>query len=38
MTIKSALKLGDARKEAKAIQGRVAKGNDPLTERREAAR
>jgi integrase len=36
MTIKAALKLADARKEAKAIQGRVAKGDDPLTERRNA--
>jgi integrase len=36
MTIKAALKLADARKEAKAIQGRVAKGDDPLTERRKA--
>jgi integrase len=36
MTVKATLKLADARKEAKAIMGRVAKGNDPLTERREA--
>src|SRR5882724_7799887 len=36
MTIKATLKLADARKEAKAIMGRVAKGDDPLTERREA--
>jgi integrase len=36
MTIKAALKLADARKEAKVVQGRVAKGNDPLTERRKA--
>jgi Arm DNA-binding domain len=34
--IKGTLKLADARKEAKAILGRVAKGNDPLTERRKA--
>jgi hypothetical protein len=36
MTIKATLKLADARKEAKAILGRVAKGNDPLAERRKA--
>src|SRR6266699_2172664 len=37
MTIRATLKLADARKEARAIQGRVAKGDDPLTERRKAA-
>jgi len=36
MTIKATLKLADARKEAKAILGRVAKGSDPLAERRKA--
>jgi integrase len=34
MTLKPGLKIGEARKEAKAIIGRVAKGGDPLTERR----
>jgi len=34
--LKAALSLSDARKEAKAILGRVAKGGDPLTERRKA--
>jgi hypothetical protein len=29
------LKLGEARKEAKAVMGRVAKGGDPLAERRQ---
>jgi integrase len=38
MTLRAALKLADARKEAKAIMGRVAKGNDPLAERRKAKR
>jgi integrase len=36
MTIRAALKLADARKEAKAILGRVAKGADPLIEHRRA--
>ena len=36
MAIKRTLKLADARKEAKVILGRVAKGNDPLAERRKA--
>lgn len=35
LAIKSNLKLGEARKEARAILGAVAKGADPLTERRE---
>jgi integrase len=35
LAIKATLKLGEARKEAKAILGRVAKGHDPLTERRK---
>ena len=33
--LKAALSLSDARKEAKAILGRVAKGGDPLAERRK---
>jgi integrase len=33
--IKATLKLGEARKEARAILGRVAKGHDPLAERRK---
>jgi integrase len=33
--IRAALKLGEARKEARAILGAVAKGHDPLAERRE---
>jgi integrase len=37
MHLKSGLTLSDARKEAKAILGAVAKGGDPLTERRRAA-
>jgi integrase len=37
MTIKGVLKLDDARREAKAILGRVAKGQDPLQERRDEA-
>ena len=36
LAIKATLKLGEARKEAKAILGAVAKGRDPLTERRKA--
>jgi integrase len=36
LAIKATLKLGEARKEARAILGRVAKGGDPLTERRKA--
>jgi Arm DNA-binding domain len=38
MHLKPGLTLTDARKEAKAVQGRVAKGGDPLAERRKAAR
>jgi integrase len=34
--INATLKLGDARKEAKAILGKVAKGGDPLAERHKA--
>src|SRR5262250_987416 len=37
MHLKSGLSLRDARKEAKGILGTVAKGGDPLTERRKAA-
>jgi integrase len=37
MTLKRGLKHDDARREAKAIQGRVAKGNDVLQQRRDAA-
>jgi hypothetical protein len=36
IAIKGTLSLGDARKEARGILGAVAKGGDPLTERREA--
>lgn len=36
LAIKAALKLGEARKEARAIIGAVAKGRDPLAERRKA--
>jgi integrase len=36
LAIKATLKLGEARKEARAILGAVAKGGDPLTERRKA--
>jgi hypothetical protein len=36
MAIKSVLTLDDARKEAKAVLGAVAKGKDPLTDRRKA--
>jgi integrase len=35
LAIKATLKLGEARKEARAILGRVAKGHDPLAERRK---
>jgi integrase len=35
MTINGALSLKDARKEASALLGRVAKGGDPLTEKRK---
>jgi Arm DNA-binding domain len=35
LAIKATLRLGEARKEAKAILGRVAKGHDPLAERRK---
>jgi integrase len=38
MHLKSGLTLSDARREAKAVLGRVAKGGDPLTERRKAER
>jgi integrase len=34
--LKANLKLGEARKEAKAILGKVAKGHDPLAEKRKA--
>ena len=34
LAIRVTLRLGEARREAKAILGRVAKGGDPLTERR----
>lgn len=37
MAIKATLKLGEARKEARALLGEVAKGGDPLTERRKDA-
>src|SRR6266849_5231838 len=37
MTIKGVLKFDDARREAKAILGRVAKGGDPLGDKRKAA-
>jgi integrase len=37
MALKANLKLGEARKEAKAILGKVAKNGDPLAEKREAA-
>jgi integrase len=37
MHLKSGLTLSDARKEAKGILGSVAKGGDPLAERRKAA-
>ena len=36
MSLKTALKLGEARKEARAILGKVAKGGDPLSEQRKA--
>lgn len=35
LAIKATLKLGEARKEARAILGAVAKGHDPLAERRK---
>src|SRR5260370_1439690 len=38
MHLKSGLTLTDARKEAKAILGRVAKGGNPLVERQKAQR
>jgi integrase len=38
MHLKPGLTLTDARKEAKAVLGAVAKGGDPLTERRKAER
>jgi integrase len=38
MHLKAGLGLTDARREAKAIQGRVAKGGDPLGERQKAER
>jgi integrase len=37
MHLKPGLSLSDARREAKAILGRVAKGGDPLGEKRKAA-
>src|SRR5215470_16574732 len=37
MTIDGVLKLDDARREAKAILGDVARGGDPLQERRDEA-
>jgi integrase len=37
LTIKRGLKLTDARKQAKAVLGVVAKGQDPLLEQRKAA-
>jgi integrase len=36
LAIKAALSLGEARREAKAIIGKVAKGADPLAEKRKA--
>jgi integrase len=36
LAIKATLRLGEARREARAILGAVAKGGDPLTERRKA--
>jgi integrase len=36
IALKATLKLGEARKEARAILGRVAKGGDPLVERRKS--
>jgi integrase len=35
LAIKATLKLGEARKEARAVLGSVAKGHDPLAERRK---
>jgi integrase len=37
MHLKAGLNLSDARKEAKAIQGAVAKGKNPLKDKRKAA-
>jgi integrase len=37
MSLKAGLELRDARKEAKAILGAVAKGGDPLADKRKAA-
>jgi integrase len=37
MTLDGVLKLDDARREARAILGRVAKGEDPLQKRRDEA-
>jgi integrase len=37
MAIKGVLKLDEARREAKAILGKVARGGDPLQERRDEA-
>jgi hypothetical protein len=37
MTLKGVLSLSEARREAKAILGDVAKGGDPLAEKRKAA-
>jgi len=36
MTIKGGLSLADAKKQAKALQGDVSKGHDPLAEQRKA--
>jgi integrase len=38
MHLKFGLTLSDARREAKAVMGRVAKGGDPLSERRKSER
>jgi integrase len=38
LTLKPGLTLTDARREAKVVQGRVAKGDNPLAERRKAER
>ncbi|MGA8699441.1 MAG: integrase arm-type DNA-binding domain-containing protein [Xanthobacteraceae bacterium] len=35
LAIRATLRLSEARREAKAVLGRVAKGGDPLTERRK---
>jgi integrase len=37
LTIDGVLSLNDARKEARAVLGQVAKGGDPVVERRQAA-